>query len=59
MSEASKRENLLPIIEKQQEIIEDLTRLNKVTINLLSQFISVEEYEYKLRQIRNGNDVII
>lgn len=59
MSVTSERETLLPIVERQQEIIESLTELNKVTINLLSQYMSVEEYEYKLRHIRQGEDVII
>ena len=47
------------LIIKQQEIIESLVKLNKVTVNLLSQYTSVDEYEYKLRQILQGNDVII
>ena len=47
------------LIVKQQEIIESLIWLNKRTIELLSQYTDVEEYEIKLRKITSGDDVII
>lgn len=59
MSEANKRETLLPLLDKQQEVIESLTNLCKELLNLLSQHISVEEYEYTLSQITQGDDVTI
>ena len=65
MSEASKREILLPdnlnteLITKLQEIIESLVSLNKLTIDVLAQYINVENYEHMMSQILSGNDVII
>ena len=59
MSEANKRETLLPILDKQQEVIESLVMLCKELLNLLSQHISVEDYEHMLSQITQGDDVII
>ena len=59
MSEANKRETLLPLLDKQQEVIESLTNLCKELLNLLSQHISVEDYEHMLSQITQGDDVII
>lgn len=59
MSEANKRENLLPLLDKQQEIIESLTQLCKVLLNLLSQHISVADYEHMLTKIMQGDDVAI
>ena len=59
MSEANKRETLLPLLDKQQEVIESLVKLCKELLNLLSQHISVEEYEYTLSQITQGDDVTI
>lgn len=59
MSEANKRENLLPLLDKQQEIIESLTQLCKVLLNLLSQHVSVADYEYMLTKITQGDDVAI
>lgn len=59
MSEANKRETLLPLLDKQQEVIESLAKLCKELLNLLSQHISVEDYEHMLSQITQGDDVII
>lgn len=59
MSEANKRENLLPLLDKQQEIIESLAQLCKVLLNLLSQHISVADYEHMLTKITQGDDVTI
>ena len=39
------------LIFKLEEIIEDLVKLNKVTINLLAQYMEVNEYEEKLKKI--------
>lgn len=65
MSEASKREILLPdtlnteLISRLQEIIESLVKLNKLTIDILAQYINVTAYEQMMDQILSGNDVII
>ena len=59
MSEANKRGTLPPIIDKQLEIIESLTWLCKYQQNLLSQYMSVEEEENKLKHILAGDDVIV
>ena len=59
MSEANKRETLLPLLDKQQEVIESLVKLCKELLNLLSQHISVEDYEHMLSKITQGDDVII
>lgn len=59
MSEANKRENLLPLLNKQQEIIESLAQLCKVLLNLLSQHVSVADYEHMLTKITQGDDVTI
>ena len=59
MSEANKRENLLPLLDKQQEIIESLTQLCKALLNLLSQHVSVADYEHMLTKITQGDDVAI
>ena len=65
MSEANKRETLLPdklnteLIIRLQEIIESLVNLNKLTIDVLAQYINVEAYEKMMSQILSGNDVII
>lgn len=65
MSEANKREILLPnelnteLITKLTEIIEDLVKLNKLTIDVLSQHVNVEAYERMMSQILEGDDVII
>lgn len=64
MSEASKRGSLPPdlsviteIVTRQQETIESLVRLNKATLDLLSQHINVEDYEIKLSRILDGDDL--
>ena len=64
MSEASKRGTLPPdlsviteIVTRQQETIESLVRLNKATLDLLSQYINVEDYEIKLSRILDGDDL--
>ena len=65
MSEANKRETLLPdtlnteLISRFQEIIESLVKLNKLTIDVLAQYINVTAYEQMMDQILSGNDVII
>ena len=65
MSEANKRETLLPnelneeLIFKLSEIIESLLRLNRLTVDVLSQYTNVEQYEQMIRDISAGNDVII
>ena len=65
MSEANKRETLLPeelnaeLIFKLSEIIESLLRLNRLTIDVLAQYVNVEQYERMLRDISAGDDVII
>lgn len=40
------------------EVMEDLVKLNKTTLNLLSQYMNVEEYEEILTKITSGDDVI-
>lgn len=64
MSEASKRGTPPPdlsviteIVTRQQETIESLVRLNKATLDLLSQHINVEDYEIKLSRILDGDDL--
>lgn len=70
MSEANKRENLLPydtegqtlnseLLNRMLEIIESLTKLNQLTIDVLSQYINIDEYERMIVKILEGNDVII
>ena len=65
MSEANKRETLLPVelnielINKLSEIIESLIKLNRLTVDILAQYINVEQYEQMIRDISAGNDVII
>ena len=65
MSKANKRETLLPeelnaeLIFKLSEIIESLLRLNRLTIDVLAQYVNVEQYERMLRDISAGDDVII
>ncbi len=70
MSEANKRENLLPydtegqtlnseLLNRMLEIIESLTKLNQLTIDVLSQYINIDEYERMMAKILEGNDVII
>ena len=65
MSKANKREILLPdtlnteLISRLQEIIESLVKLNKLTIDVLAQYINVTAYEQMINQILSGNDVII
>ena len=39
------------IIEKQQNLITLLIDLNKTTLNLLSQYINIEQYENELNNI--------
>lgn len=64
-SEAKERGTLPPdrimedLIVKLEEIISDLVKLNKVTLHLLAQHMSVEEFEEKLKKITSGDDVII
>lgn len=67
MSEANKRETLLPeindlnneLLTRMLEIIESLTKLNQLTIDVLSQYVNVENYERMMAKILEGNDVII
>ena len=65
MSDANKREILLPnelnpeLITKLTEIIEDLVKLNKLIIDVLSQHVNVEAYERMMSHILEGDDVII
>ena len=65
MNEASKREILLSdtlnteLVSRLQEIIESLVKLNKLTIDVLAQYINVTAYEQMMDQILSGNDVII
>ena len=47
------------LVIKLWEIVESLTQLNKKTMDILSQYTDIEEYEYELAQILKGNDVII
>jgi len=47
------------LVTKLWEIVESLTELNKKTMDLLSQYTDIEEYERDLAQILEGNDVII
>ncbi len=44
------------IILKQQEIIESLVNLNRQTLNLLSQYMSIEDYESALAKILQGDN---
>ena len=48
---------VLEIVNRQQEIIENLVRMNKITLDLLSQHINVEEYELTLSHILDGDDL--
>ena len=64
MSEASKRgsrppniNTVLEILNRQQEIIENLVRMNRIILDLLSQHINVEEYELTLSHILDGDDL--
>ena len=64
MSEANERGTLPPqfcieLINKQQDIIDSLVELNKLTINELAQHVNVENYELMISRILNGDDVII
>ena len=64
MSETNKREILLPevvtgILNKQIETIESLVKLNRLTLDVLSQYINVEGYERMMSEILDGDDVII
>lgn len=64
MSETNKREILLPevvtgIMNKQIETIESLVKLNRLTLDVLSQYINVEGYERMMSEILDGDDVII
>ena len=43
---------------KMIEVMEYLVKLNKTTLNLLSQYMNVEEYEEVLMKITSGDDVI-
>lgn len=45
------------LLVKQTEIIEALVKLNKITLNLLSQHIDVRGYEYIMSRILTGDDV--
>lgn len=61
MSKASKRETLLPseateILYKQLEVIESLTKLNRLLIEQLAQHMNVEGYEWMLSRTLNGYD---
>lgn len=61
MSEVSKRETLLPfeateILYKQLEVIESLTKLNRLLIEQLAQHMNVEGYERMLSRTLNGYD---
>ena len=47
------------LITKLWEIVELLTALNKKTMDILSQYTDIEEYEHEMSQILEGNDVII
>lgn len=47
------------IIIKQSEIIESLAKLNNTLIDLLSNYMDIEEYESKLKAIMSGDDVIV
>ncbi len=51
------RISMYELLIKQTEIIESLVKLNKITLNLLSQHIDVREYEYKMSRILNGDDI--
>ena len=58
--------DILDYCQKDQELINRLTEVNqKLTqfihyiLNLLRQYIEVSEYEYKLRKITEGNDVVL
>lgn len=64
MSATNKRGTLPPevitgIINKQIETIESLVKLNKLTLDVLSQYINVEGYERMMSEILDGDDVII
>ena len=63
MSEANERglslSNNIDLISKLWEIVESLTRLNKLTMEMLAQYQNVEEYEADLSRILGGDDVII
>lgn len=61
----SEQEGILPLHENMEElmiklveVLEDLIKLNKITINLLAQYMNVEEYEEILTKITSGDDVI-
>lgn len=44
---------------KQSEITQNLAELDTKLINLLSQYMNIEEYEEKLKKILRGDDVEI
>ena len=44
---------------KQTEVTQSLTALDVKLVNLLSQYMNVEEYEEKLKKILRGDDVEI
>ena len=64
MSEANERGILPPqvcmeLISKQQDIIDSLVKLNRITVNELAQHVNVENYDQMISRILDGNDIII
>ena len=47
------------LLVKQSEIIESLVWLDKKLLDLLNQYISVEEYEAMLKNVLEGMDVVM
>lgn len=46
-------DSITQIITKQSEIIENLAELNSQIVELLSQYMTCEEYENRLEEIMN------
>ena len=64
MSAANERGILPPqiyveLINKQQDIIDSLVKLNRITVNELAQHVNVESYDQMISRILDGNDIII
>ena len=47
------------LLTKQTEIIESLVWLDRKLLNLLSQYITIDEYESMLERVLEGMDVVI
>ena len=69
MAGAARQRGILPLVKKgeimyelltkQSEIIESLVWLDKKLLNLLSQYIAIDEYESMLDDVLEGVDVVM